>query len=67
MSAPAADIGLNFLVNIHAMIVDEAIEGLQIRVTSDARSIHSLVNVDPQSILPVDYYVFVVDDMAKVQ
>ncbi|KAG4072604.1 hypothetical protein HA402_004693 [Bradysia odoriphaga] len=65
LSAPSADIGSNFLVNIHAMITDQVIEGLQIRVTSDATSIYSLVNVDPRSILSVDYYVFVVDDIRK--
>lgn len=66
LSTPSADIGSNFLINIHAMVTDEAIEGLQIRVTSDARGIGSLVNVDPRSILLVDYYVFVVDDIRKV-
>ncbi|XP_037024283.1 uncharacterized protein LOC119066111 [Bradysia coprophila] len=65
LSAPSADIGSNFLVNIHAMITDQSVEGLQIRVTSDATGIYSLVNVDPRSILSVDYYVFVVDDIRK--
>lgn len=66
LSAPSADIGSNFLMNMHAMIMAEVIEGLQIRVTSDARGIHSLVNVDPESIMPVDYYVFVIDEITKV-
>lgn len=66
LSAPSSDIELNYLVNIHSMIANESIDGLQVRVISDAITIDDLVNVDPQSVMLTDYFVFVVDDIQKV-
>lgn len=66
LSAPSAEIELNFLVNIHALITNESIDGLQLRIISDARKIDDLVDIDPQSVMFTDYFVFVVDDISKV-
>lgn len=66
LSAPSADIELNFLISIHSMIVKEKINGLQIRVLSDAFTIKALLNVEPRSVMFADYYIFVIDDIAKV-
>ncbi len=48
------------------MIADESIDGLQIRVVSDATSIEGIVNVEPASVMLADYFVFIVDNFAKV-
>lgn len=49
------------------MISDETIDGLQIRIISDSINTDALVQVAPRSVMFTDYYVFVVDDIAKVQ
>lgn len=66
LSAPTADIELNYLVNIHSMITDETIDGLQIRIISDVLKTDALAYVEPSSVLFADYFVFVTDDIAKV-
>lgn len=66
LSAPSADIELNFLAKIHLMITTKTIDGLQIRIISDAFNINGVVYVEPRSVMFADYFVFVIDDIAKV-
>lgn len=66
LSAPSADIELNFLAKIHSMITTETVDGLQIRIISDVFNIDALVYVEPRSVMFTDYFVFVIDDIAKV-
>lgn len=48
------------------MIANESIDGLQIRIISDAINIDALVNVDPHAVMVTDFFVFVVDDISRV-
>lgn len=45
---------------------DGYIDGLQIRIISDAISVDASVYVEPPSVMFIDYFVFVIDDFAKV-
>lgn len=66
LSAPSTEIELHFLANVHEMIVKGEIDGLQLRVISDAFNINSLLNVDPRSVMLTDFYVIITDDFSKV-